>query len=167
MTHRAYLVLGSNIEKERNVPAALRRLAEHPDIRLVAVSSTYETLPIGSSDAPTFYNAALIVETPLDAHALKWTVLRPIEEALGRVRTSDPNAPRTIDLDIVLFDRDVFDLDGNPIPDPDIERYPHVALALAEIDPTYVHPVTGKTLAEMAKNVPSGGVLRVRPALWA
>lgn len=165
--HRAYILLGSNIEKERHAPEALRRLAAHPQVRVVAVSSTYETAPVGNPNQPTFYNAAVIVETLLDARTLKWTVLRPIEDALGRVRTSDPNAPRTVDLDIVLFDHDVFELDGHPIPDPDIERYAHVALPLAEVAPDYVHPLTGERLADIARRLAStGGILRVLPPLW-
>ncbi len=167
MRHRAYILLGSNVEKERHTPAAIRRLAAHPHVAVVTVSSTYETAPVGSPNQPTFYNVAIVVETPLDARALKWSVLRPIEEALGRVRTSDPNAPRTVDLDIVLFDHDVFELDGSSIPDPNIERYAHVALPLAEVAPDYVHPVTGETLAHIARRFAgSKAVLRVLPPLW-
>ena len=146
--YRAYVLLGSNIDKERNLPAALRLLRQR--CRVVAVSSVYETLPVGRTDQPTFFNAAALIETPLSPAALKWQVLRPIETQLGRVRTEDPNAPRTIDLDIVLFDDAVFELDGSPIPDPAILQHPHVALPLAEIAPDYVHPVTGETLAEIA-----------------
>lgn len=147
--HRAYILVGSNIDKERNLPAAIRLLEEC--CHVVAVSSIYETMPVGRTDQPSFFNAAVIVETPLPARTLKWQVLRSIEKQLGRVRTGDPNAPRTIDLDIVLFDDTVFDLDGTPIPDPAILEHPHIALPLAEMAPAYVHPVTGQTLAEIAK----------------
>jgi len=149
--HRAYILLGSNIDKEWNLPAAVRLLRER--CRVVAVSSVYETLPVGRTDQPTFLNAAVLIETPLSPAALKWQVLRPIETQLGRVRTDDPNAPRTIDLDLVLFDDAVFELDGSPIPDPAILKHPHVTLPLAEIAPDYVHPVTGQTLAEIASRL--------------
>jgi len=162
--HRAYILLGSNVEKERHVPEAVRRLAAHPLVNVVAVSSIYETLPVGNPDQPTFYNLALVVETPLDAHALKWRVLRPLEEALGRVRTEDPNAPRTLDLDIVLFDRAAFELDGAPVPDPAVGRHAHATLPLAEVAPDYVHPLTGERLDQMARRLAGrGNVVRRLP----
>lgn len=146
--HQAYILLGSNIDKERNVPAAIRLLQEHCNV--IAASSIYETPPAGRPDQPNFFNAAIIVKTSASPEALKQQVLRPIEAQLDRVRTGDPHAPRTIDLDIVLYDDDAFDLDDTPIPDPAILEHPHVAIPLAEVAPTYVHPVTGQTLAEIA-----------------
>ena len=159
--HRAYILLGSNIDKERNLPAAVRLLCERS--RVLAVSSVYETLPVGRTDQPTFFNVAVLIETPLSPAELKWQVLRPIEAQLGRVRTEDPNAPRTIDLDIVLFDDAVFELEGSPIPDPAIREHPHVALPLAEIAPDYVHPVTGETLAEIASRLAAAAGVWRRP----
>ena len=147
--HRAYLLLGSNIDKQRNMKSAIRLLTEH--CHVIAVSSIYETTPVGRTDQPNFFNVAVIIDTKLPASALKWQVLRRIERRLGRIRTADRNAPRTIDLDIVLYDDEVFELDGSPIPDPAILAFPHVALPLAEIAPDYVHPITGKTLAEIAE----------------
>ncbi|MCB0239995.1 MAG: 2-amino-4-hydroxy-6-hydroxymethyldihydropteridine diphosphokinase, partial [Anaerolineae bacterium] len=88
--NRAYLSLGSSLDKERNLRAGVGLLAEHG--RVLAVSSAYETAPIGNPDDPTFLNAALILETPLEPQALKETVLRAVEDRLGRQRTSDPNA---------------------------------------------------------------------------
>ncbi|MCB0245362.1 MAG: 2-amino-4-hydroxy-6-hydroxymethyldihydropteridine diphosphokinase [Anaerolineae bacterium] len=149
--NRAYLSLGSSLDKERNLRAGVGLLAEHG--RVLAVSSAYETAPIGNPDDPTFLNAALILETPLEPQALKETVLRAVEDRLGRQRTSDPNAPRTFDVDISLFNDEIFDLGRRHIPDPEILLYAHIAVPLAEIAPNYRHPETGETLAAIARRV--------------
>ncbi|HRX01885.1 MAG TPA: 2-amino-4-hydroxy-6-hydroxymethyldihydropteridine diphosphokinase [Anaerolineae bacterium] len=149
--NRAYLSLGSSLDKERNLRAGVGLLAEHG--RVLAVSSAYETAPIGNPDDPTFLNAALILETPLEPQALKETVLRAVEDRLGRQRTSDPNAPRTFDVDISLFNDEIFDLGRRHIPDPEILLYAHIAVPLAEIAPNYRHPETGETLVAIAHRV--------------
>lgn len=148
MTNRAYLALGSNIEPEVNLPRAVSLLSER--CRVLAVSQVYESAPIGYADQDNFLNAAVLVETPLSAADLKADVLRAIESQLGRVRTANKNAPRTIDLDIALFNRDVLEVGGRHIPDPEILEFGHVALPLADLDPDYRHPETGQTLAEIA-----------------
>ena len=149
--NRAYLSLGSSLDKERNLRAGVGLLAEHG--RVLAVSSAYETAPIGNPDDPTFLNAALILETPLEPQALKETVLRAVEDQLGRQRTSDPNASRTFDADISLFNDEILDLGRRHIPDPEILLYAHIAVPLAEIAPNYRHPETGETLAAIARRV--------------
>ena len=149
--NRAYLSLGSSLDKERNLRAGVGLLAEHG--RVLAVSSAYETAPIGNPDDPTFLNAALILETPLEPQALKETVLRAVEDRLGRQRTSDPNAPRTFDVDISLFNDEILDVGRRHIPDPEILLYAHIAVPLAEIAPNYRHPETGETLAAIARRV--------------
>lgn len=149
--NRAYLSLGSNIDKEHNMRTCVRSLAQHG--KLLAVSAAYETAPIGNVDDPVFLNAAVLLETPLTAADLKAHVLRPLEEQLGRKRSSDPNAPRPIDVDISLFGDAVFDLGKRHIPDPEILLYPHIAVPLADIAPDYRHPETGDTLAEIAQRV--------------
>lgn len=149
--NRAYLSLGSSLDKERNLRAGVGLLAEHG--RVLAVSSAYETAPIGNPDDPTFLNAALILETPLEPQALKETVLRAVEDRLGRQRTSDPNAPRTFDVDISLFNDEIRDVGRRHIPDPEILLYAHIAVPLAEIAPNYRHPETGETLAAIARRV--------------
>jgi len=101
MANRAYLSLGSNIEPERYLPAAVQRLARFGQIR--AVSHVWQTQPVGLVDQPDFLNAAVLLETPLSAAALRQQVVARIEQDLGRARTGNKNAPRTIDIDIVLF----------------------------------------------------------------
>lgn len=147
----AYLSLGSNLDKERNLPAAVRLLAAHG--RLLAVSAVYETAPVGNPDDPAFFNAAAALETDLAPAELKQQVLAPIEQQLGRQRSADPNAPRTIDIDISLYDDAILDLGKRRIPDPEIVRFAHIAAPLADLAPGYRHPETGETLAEIAARV--------------
>lgn len=150
--------LGSNIEPERNLPEAVRRLARH--CRLLAVSRVYETEPVGKTDQANFLNAAVQLATYRTPAALKEEVLLEIEKELGRVRTADKNAPRTIDLDISLFGDHVLELAGRHIPDPDILEFSHVARPLADLAPEFRHPETGQTLAEIAENLLDDGLRR-------
>jgi 2-amino-4-hydroxy-6-hydroxymethyldihydropteridine diphosphokinase len=164
--NRALVALGSNIDAEHNLREAVRRLASH--CRLVAVSPVYETAPVGKTDQPNFLNAAVLIETYLPAAQLKACVLGAIEQELGRVRTEDKNAPRTIDLDIAVFARRDPDSATEESWDPDILSYAHVAVPLADIAPHQRHPLTGQTLREIAQRLPAGGlVLRPDIVLWA
>ena len=106
VNHQACLLLGSNIRAEENLGRALRLMQKKTE--LIRVSSVWETASVGS-DAPNFLNLALLVLTPLDAEGLKTKVLRPLEAEMGRVRSADKNAPRPIDLDIIVFDGKVVD----------------------------------------------------------
>ena len=145
----AYLSLGSNIEPEQNLPAAVIRLAQYGGVE--AVSAVWESLPVGFSDQPNFLNAAMLLETKLSAPALHEEAIAAIELALGRVRTENKNAPRTIDIDIILFNRDIIQMKRRRIPDPELMERPFVAIPLAEISPDYVHPETGQTLRDIAQ----------------
>jgi 2-amino-4-hydroxy-6-hydroxymethyldihydropteridine diphosphokinase len=102
----------------------------------------------GSANQPSFFNAAVLVETDLDPAALKQTLLS-IERRLGRIRTEDKYAPRPIDLDIALYSQQVYELNGRHIPDPDLARFPHVLLPLVDVAPGWIHPELGVTLQEI------------------
>lgn len=163
--HRVFLSLGSNIEPEASLRACLALLRERCSV--LAVSPVYETAPVGYSEQANFLNAAALVETPLSPDAFRAEVIVPIERALRRVR--DPhnkNAPRTIDLDIALWDQANFDFGAKPwhVPDRDLTRFIHVARPLADLAPDYVHPEDGRTLAEIAASLPAEG-LRLREDL--
>ncbi len=159
MANCVYILLGSNIDKERNLPEAVRLLARLT--RVVAVSSVYETAPVGLEDQPHFFNAAVQAETELPAAAFRNQVLARVEQLLGRVRTADKNAPRTIDADMVLFNDEVFELDEtHHIPDPELLEFPHIAVPVAELAPDMVHPETGQRLEKIAAHLtaePTGG----------
>ena len=90
----------------------------------------------------------------------KANVLHVIEQELGRVRTADKNAPRTIDLDIALFNDEVLDVGARHIPDPDIIKHAHVSVPLADVAPEYRHPETGQTLWEIADRASTGKIVR-------
>lgn len=148
MPNLVYLSLGSNIEPEKNLVAALRLLSTHGQV--LAVSHVWETPPVGFVSQANFLNAAALLQTDEPAETLHANVIRPIEHTLHRVRTPNPNAPRTIDLDLSLFNEAILVLPHHRIPDPDILTQAFVAIPLAEIAPAYHHPETGQTLAEIA-----------------
>ena len=156
--NRVFVALGSNIQPERNMCEAVRRLASRCTV--LGVSTVYETMPVGATDQPNYLNAAVWIETDLSVTALKREVLETIEEELGRVRTADKNAARTIDLDVTLFNDQVLDVGQRHIPDPDLLRYAHVALPMANLAPQYRHPETGQTLQQIAASLPHAGLQR-------
>lgn len=148
-----FICLGSNINKEVNLPAAVQFLAELG--LLTAVAPVYETIPVGMNGQPNFFNTAVRCATPLTIQQAKIEIVGSLEKHLHRVRTADKNAPRTIDADIVLFNDAVLDYemgDGRSrhIPDPDILKFAHVAIPLADIAPAMRHPETGEPLASIA-----------------
>ncbi len=157
--------LGSNIEPEVNLPLAIQGMGIR--FPLVGVSRIYRAEPVGAPDAPTFLNAAVAIETALSPTELKFGHLRPLEAELGRVRTSDPNAPRTIDLDIALAGELIVTdaASGIEIPDPEILTRAHVALPLADLAPDAVHPVTGQALSEIARPFRAEAGIRVYEGL--
>ena len=163
------IALGSNIEPRKNLPRALEKLRRR--LTVTAVSHVYETAPVGAAGAATFLNAAVRAVTHRSPENLKWRVLRPIETELGRVRTGDKNAPRTLDLDLVLYGSLVLrDPErGLTLPDPDLPRHAHLALPVADVAGELRHPVTGTTLAEIAeafRDTPGVRVLRADEIDW-
>jgi 2-amino-4-hydroxy-6-hydroxymethyldihydropteridine diphosphokinase len=161
MRYHFYLSLGSNITPVLNLPRAVKLLAASG--QLLAVSAAYETEPVGDSEQPLFLNAAVILASALPTNDLKRYVITGIENELGRKRDPhDKNAPRTIDIDIVLW-RDMEGGEGQTIAvDPDILRFAHVAVPLADIAPDLIHPATGAPLSSLAARLAAGG-LRVVP----
>ncbi|MEM7531556.1 MAG: 2-amino-4-hydroxy-6-hydroxymethyldihydropteridine diphosphokinase [Chloroflexota bacterium] len=152
-TKDVLLALGSNINRKKNLPRAFDALSQHPSIELCAVSPVYESLPVGGRpDQPIYYNAATYIKTVLEPADLK-DALRQIEQDFGRVRTKDKYASRPIDIDITMYAQQIFALDGNHIPDPDLTRYPHIALPIADIAAGWVHPENGLFLRQIADSL--------------
>jgi GTP cyclohydrolase IA len=146
----AVLVAGSNIERERHLPEAIRLVRRHPGIDVKAVSRVYESPALGGpSEAPDFYNAALLVCTDLTPQELR-AELRGIEEAMGRVRSADRNAPRQIDLDVAYYGDRVADYGEWALPDPEATTAAHVAIPIADVAPDWLHPETGLTTKKIA-----------------
>ncbi len=148
---RAYVGLGSNIEPEANIRAAVRLLAEHEQV--VAVSTFYGTEAIPPGE-PAFINGVLALETRRRPLALKLDVLREIEARLGRTRTADKNAPRTIDCDLLVYGDEVARAEGLVLPSPEIEARAFVAIPLYEIAPDLVLPGSRRRLADVCASVP-------------
>jgi GTP cyclohydrolase IA len=164
--HHDHVIIsvGSNIEKERNMPEAIRRLRRHRAIEVEKVSRFFESPSAdGPEDAPDYFNAAVLVCTHLSPEELR-TELRRIEGVLGRQRTGDPSAPRTIDLDIVYFGDQVADYGDWSLPAPDATTAAHVAVPIADVAPNWVHPVTGMTAYEVVAALPRA-TLEVKPVM--
>jgi 2-amino-4-hydroxy-6-hydroxymethyldihydropteridine diphosphokinase len=105
--NRVVLSLGSNVAKEHNLPAAVVLLRQISQV--TAVAPVYETAPTGLLAQPNFFNTAVLLHTPLTPAQIKDDLIAAIESALQRVRQTDKNAPRTIDVDLALFNDDVLD----------------------------------------------------------
>jgi 2-amino-4-hydroxy-6-hydroxymethyldihydropteridine diphosphokinase len=149
MANWAVISLGSNIDKEKNLPAAVSLLVSK--CKPISVSSVYETAPAGQKEQPKFWNAAVLVETDFGPEELREFVLAPIETKLKRIRTTDKNASRTIDVDLTLFNDEIIDLDEtHHIPDPDLLRFIHLAKPVSDLIPDARHPETGQSFEEIA-----------------
>ncbi|WP_126444371.1 2-amino-4-hydroxy-6-hydroxymethyldihydropteridine diphosphokinase [Sulfuricystis multivorans] len=146
MTAFAYIALGANLgDPLTTVRAAITALQEMADARFIAGSSLYRTAPIGLKHQPDFINAVVKLETGL-APADLLTRLLAIEAAFGRVR-SVKNAPRTLDLDLLLCGEAVLDLPELTLPHPRMAERAFVLAPLAEIAPDLVIPGRGPLAA--------------------
>ncbi len=160
MTESVLIALGSNIDRQRNLPRALALLHRDSRWRVLAESPIYETPAVGNGPQPDYFNAAVLLETDLSPADLR-RALRRIEARLGRVRTADKFAPRTIDLDIVFVKDRQIALNGGLLPDPDILDHPHLAFPLADIAPDWIFPGVGLTLKQIAESLhPSAAEIR-------
>jgi 2-amino-4-hydroxy-6-hydroxymethyldihydropteridine diphosphokinase len=155
MAH-AFIALGSNIAPAKNVARALRRLAQHGP--LLGLSTVYRTAPEGRPEQSWYYNCIVLLETQVPPAQLKADVLRPIEHDLGRVRTADKYAPRTIDLDLVLYDDLVVASDDLTLPDPRIAERAFLARGLCELAPDLTVPGTAHRIATIAAELPISGM---------
>jgi 2-amino-4-hydroxy-6-hydroxymethyldihydropteridine diphosphokinase len=110
-------------------------------VTVQAVSRIWKTSAVGSP-GPDFLNAAALIATVFSEAQLRKEILRPVESMLGRIRTHDPNAPRTIDLDILMFD--------GVILDHQLWEYPHMAVPVGELIPDYIDRTSGNRAADIA-----------------
>jgi 2-amino-4-hydroxy-6-hydroxymethyldihydropteridine diphosphokinase len=153
----AAIALGSNLEskfgdREANLREAVRRVESLGEVR--AVSSFYDTEPVGYLEQPRFLNAALLLETELEPRALMRELLS-IERAMGRERAGAVakgaicKGPRMIDLDLLLYGDWVLWSEELTLPHPEMQGRRFVLEPLAEIAPEWVHPVLGVTVREL------------------
>lgn len=153
---RAFIGVGSNIKPAENVRAALHSLARQT--RLVAISTVYLTAALGRPEQPPYYNCVAEIETEAPPAAIKFGLLRNLETQLGRHRTQDKYAPRTIDLDLIVYGDLVLDETGLRLPDPEILERPFLAIPLLELAPALVLAGHGQPLREVAAAMPRSGM---------
>lgn len=144
----AYIALGSNLgDREEHLHSAIAALGGLGS--LSAISSFYETEPVGGVPQPDFLNAVLGLTTPLQPEELLAAMLR-IEQEHGRNRSaSPPKGPRTLDLDLLSYDALVLQTPSLTLPHPELPERRFVLEPLAEIAPEWRHPVSGRTAAEL------------------
>ncbi len=148
------VALGSNIEPERNLAAAvqaLRRLVE-----VLAVSPVYRTPPWGYADQAPFLNAVVRAQSTLEPLALL-DALQHIERQQGRVR-SFANAPRTLDLDLLDYDGLVLESPRLILPHPRLHERAFVLVPLCDLAPDWRHPVLGLTARELLARADRTGI---------
>lgn len=148
----AYVGVGSNIDPERNVLEALRLLKPEG---LEAVSTVYRTEPVGGRGQPRFLNCAARIRTERPPNELV-AVLKRVEGLLGRCRSEDMYAPRTIDLDLIAYEEVELNEDGLVLPDPEIETRPFIAIPLVELAAGNIVMPSGKTIKDIAKGISRG-----------
>ncbi len=161
---KGYISIGSNIDKDKNILASLHALEHH--FGELTISSIYESDSVGFT-GDTFYNLVVGFNTELSVKE-DAKQLRQIELDNGRTRNSQKFSPRTLDLDLILYD-DLIINDGRlQIPRDEIERYAFVLEPLAEIAPALKHPITHITYAELWEKLDKTNLKqkRVTP-VWA
>jgi 2-amino-4-hydroxy-6-hydroxymethyldihydropteridine diphosphokinase len=157
MPQLAYLSLGSNVgDRVAHLRDAIARLESIG--RVVSVSSFYETEPVEVTDQPWFLNCAVGLETALTAEQLMARLLQ-IEQKMGR-RRIQKKGPRTIDIDILLFDDLILDSPDVTIPHPAMQERRFVLEPLAEIAAEARHPGIKKTIRELLEELPAGQSVR-------
>ena len=153
-----YLGLGSNIgDRQENLDKALNFLSQR--LRMGKISSVYDTEPVGNTEQPRFLNLVCQAYTRLEPAGLL-SLAKGIESKLGR--TGKSNAPRTIDIDILLYDEQVIETPELVIPHPKMTERAFVLVPLDEIASDLVHPVSSKTIKELLQSVTEKqGVLKL------
>jgi 2-amino-4-hydroxy-6-hydroxymethyldihydropteridine diphosphokinase len=156
---RAFIALGSNLQQpQQQVQQAFSELASLPKTRLIKHSSLYRTAPVGYDNQPDFINAAAEIETELAPLELLHALLA-LESTHGRERPF-PNAPRVLDLDLLLYDDMVMNTAELTLPHPRMHERGFVLLPLAEIAPDLIIPKYGN-ITQLAQTCIDQGVEKV------
>jgi len=156
MSGLAAIALGSNLnsefgDREANLEEAVQRIGGLGEVR--AVSSFYDTEPVGFLEQPRFLNGALVLETELEPVELMRELLG-VERAMGREREGAiAKGPRVIDLDLLLYGDVVMSTEELTLPHPEMQARRFVLEPLAEIAPEWVHPALGVTVGTMLERL--------------
>jgi 2-amino-4-hydroxy-6-hydroxymethyldihydropteridine diphosphokinase len=158
-----YLGLGSNLgNRRRNLAVALLRL--EPLVRIEAVSSLYETEPVGEQEQPAFLNAACRAVTGLPARGLL-RHLQEVERELGR-RPGERWGPRPIDIDLLLYGDEVIDEADLRVPHAELAKRAFALAPLAELAPDARHPVLGHAISALLNDVAQDTVRKIEGPGW-
>ncbi|MGH7840927.1 MAG: 2-amino-4-hydroxy-6-hydroxymethyldihydropteridine diphosphokinase [Candidatus Binataceae bacterium] len=162
MPNRAFIGIGSNLgDRAANHREAIERIVALPQTRVVRQSSIYETQPVGDIKG-AFLNSVIEVETELAADALMRRLLA-IERVMGRKRASGSRKPaaraklrpRTIDLDLLFFNKEVIDTPALTVPHPRLHERRFVLAPMVELAPALIHPKSNKTISELLVDLKS------------
>lgn len=159
--HLAYIGLGSNLNHPiSQIQQAFHALHYLPDTRLLTQSSLYRSTPLGPANQPNYINAVAKLQTRLPPLTLL-SHLQAIEIQQGRVRTSERWGPRTLDLDILLYDQQQSQAPILTLPHPELQHRNFVIYPLYECNPELILP-TGQPLQELIQNTSGEGLERIK-----
>ncbi len=158
-SQRSAIALGSNLGDSLKILAdALKFLTETPGIRVQEYSSWYQTTAVGPPQ-PDYINGCALLEVRLTPQELL-QILLGIEAQLGRIRR-ERWGPRTLDLDLLLFDDVILDQPNLQLPHPRMQERAFVLVPLAEIAPNWIEPISGKSIAQLVQTIDCSGVRRL------
>jgi 2-amino-4-hydroxy-6-hydroxymethyldihydropteridine diphosphokinase len=145
---QVYIGIGSNLgEREKHIQRALELVGSIRGVRTMACASLRETEPVGGPSQGKYLNTVWQIETDLSPRKLLEHLIE-IERQLGRVR-EEKNGPRTLDLDILFYEREIIDRPGLVIPHPRAHERLFVLEPMAELDPDFVHPLLKKSMKDL------------------
>ncbi|OIO38443.1 MAG: 2-amino-4-hydroxy-6-hydroxymethyldihydropteridine diphosphokinase [Candidatus Omnitrophica bacterium CG1_02_49_10] len=154
MDARVYIGIGSNMgDRKANIDKAMGLLKEIAETEVVSASALYKSLPVGGPpDQGDFLNGAVLIKTSINPLELL-NKLKYIEHRLGRPKNAERNAPRTIDLDILLYNDLVVKGENIQIPHPRLAERRFVLEPLCEISPDLLHPESKKTVRQLLEDL--------------
>ena len=152
MRHIAYIGIGSNIgDKAGNCEKAISGVLKIDRHQLLARSSFYRTQPVGYTSQDWFVNGVIKIETELEPLVLL-RAMKALEAHMGRKETF-PWGPRVIDLDLLFYDEETIRTGELEIPHARLHERQFVLIPLAEIDPSYIHPLLKRSVGDLARGL--------------